>query len=574
MLLANLSVQGFVTEQVNAYLTKNKLTFLILKEHILSKAPIPPVHLSIIETLTAYKKTDQKEAQEKLEKQAYKNQLAEDEKQKKQEHSAALNDEELKEKLTRELNHIPTQLNSYETESTLLKIQLAKLLEVIPVVEVTPRDTSHHHEHPSPYPQEHQHQHQNQHEHQVIIEKPVPHAETDHAINRLKKSILEYDVKTIALTEQKKTIQKKLRSIEERARARLTTHLERVSREQAISEYNRSKNKIMNTLSPENQLLLSRGIQKQYKFLEQQCEDLIKETEQINYIFFIEQLHDHLNKNKYTSSEIEAINAILKSIKKHLQFEHKAASIQDNIEKKKQLINSQRVRLQGLQEKLHQLMDDNPSLTSNNEQLNARNKELGFTLEYNNELRQSLGTPALLLLALTFLFVIPLILIFNGIIPLFLAPALLYTLFAIPPALLFIATLVTGISAAVYAYKAYSNQSEIDINQQTIQNNTNQMNRNTQDLQTLQKHTIPNLEEQIRNDGLTSAILIVSLQEQQNLSKQAFKKATDIEPVGYATSPFLSEKNKRPYGINEDETISSTSSDEEEEMNSFDYTPV
>ena len=28
MLLANLSVQGFVTEQVNAYLTKNKLTFL------------------------------------------------------------------------------------------------------------------------------------------------------------------------------------------------------------------------------------------------------------------------------------------------------------------------------------------------------------------------------------------------------------------------------------------------------------------------------------------------------------------------------------------------------------------
>lgn len=56
-------------------------------------------------------------------------------------------------------------------------------------------------------------------------------------------------------------------------------------------------------------------------------------------------------------------------------------------------------------------------MTAANEELVSRNLELTAMKEHHANLRHRLGTPALLLFGLTFLFSIPLILTISGVIP-------------------------------------------------------------------------------------------------------------------------------------------------------------
>lgn len=58
-------------------------------------------------------------------------------------------------------------------------------------------------------------------------------------------------------------------------------------------------------------------------------------------------------------------------------------------------------------------------MTAANEELVSRNLELTAMKEHHADLRHRLGTPALLLFGLTFLFSIPLILTISGVIPFF-----------------------------------------------------------------------------------------------------------------------------------------------------------
>lgn len=532
MILANYNIQEFVTDQINTYLTDNELSFSDLKTLLLSKSPIPNVHSNIVTILAQAKHSDQVEVQKALEKQAHKKQLAEDAQQQKQDRLAALKDEELKDRFTRELNHIPTQLSSYGTESALLQLQLTRVLEMTLNVEVI-----HHHEHD--------------------LKKPATTLdEPRHTIERLRKSILNYGIKTQALLEKKQSMQKSLQEIELRARESLTRQLERSVREQARIGYNSSGEGVLETLSTQNQSQLSKSIYDQHKALEKKCTDLIMETEQINYIFFIEQLRDHLTHSSLSSSKVEALNTILKLMKQHVQYEQQSATSQDSLNKKIQSISSQINKLQELNNKLHALREDNPNLTSANQQLSTRNTDLALSLEHNSSLQQRLGAPTLLLFALTFIFTIPLILTITGIIPFFIAPALLFTLVATPPALLLIAALVTGISAAVYAYKAHSDESEIKMNKQTIENNNDQMGRNTQHLHTLQAVTIPNLETQIKKDELTRDLLVDSLKKTQLLAKQILKKANEIDPVLYSSIPFLSNSKNGYQEVSADTELS------------------
>ena len=546
MLLANFNIPELLTEQVNLYLSKTKPTFSELKTMILSKAPIPQVHSNIVTILSESRDTNLHKVQNALETQAHKNQLAEDEKQKKQDQSEASKDEELKNRLNRELKHIPTQISSHETECRLLQRKLTRLLEAPPQIEVTQKSSS-------------------------TADKVHSSTLNEHnrAIERIRNSLVDYEIKIQALLQEQHTSQIKLREIEERSEIRKTHHEKRTLRAQASIGYRTSGEGIEGTLSTKNRNQLAKSIKDQRNAIEKKCADLIQDAEQINYPYFLEELQKHLNNSKtnLTSQEIEALKIILKLMKKHLDFEQQAVKTETSLKMKKQFISAQITKLTGLKSKLKSLQESNPSLKGANQKLESKNLELSVTLANQIKLRDRLGNPALLLVALTFAFCIPLILTVSGIIPFFIGPALLYSLVSIPPAALFIATLGVGIAALVYTIKAHMNDSEIKTNLLTIEMNSKHMGRNEQNLKTLETITIPSLNSKIKKDEIARDNLILSLKNSQTKALQALDQAKEIEPVSFSESSILDTKasaSKEKKQDSDETDTSEYSSDHEE----------
>ncbi|CEG57122.1 Dot/Icm T4SS effector LegC3/PpeA [Legionella fallonii] len=547
MPLADYNVQEFVTEQVNSYIQSNELTFSELKTLILSKSPIPKLHSQIVSILTQAKSSEQMKVKENLEKEAYKKQLDEDRKQIRQDQSVALKDEELKENLSAKLKDNTTQLNTYANELSLLKIQLARLLEV-----ESRQDKTHHHEH------EVKHEHQHEHRHN-IKSTLVSRDESKTLIEQANKEIEQHQFKIQALVIERNDTHKMMNEIEIRAKERLIAQVERNNREQARIGYNITKQGLRDTLSHERWEQLLNNIQRQHKALEIKCAELIKETEKINYLSFFERLTHHVDHLLRPLAEVEALKGLLKLIKQHLQQEQEVANIRGSLNKKNNMIEDQCNTLDKLKARITSLRQDNPNLTSFNQQLAKRNEELTLSLEQNTKEYQRFLTPTLPLFAVTLLLTIPLILVINGVIPAFTTPILLFTLFASPPALSLLTTLIIGILTAVYAYKAHSDQAEMDSNNLSIENNKNQMSKNTQDLLTLQTSTIPDLEIQIKNDELIRGRLSEELQKSELLLRQTFEQAQGIKPRQLRSS-FLDKDNKTPLS----EKTNSLSLDDED----------
>lgn len=543
MFLANCDIEKLVKEHINQFFLDEELSFSNIKDLILSKAPIPKIHSSIVNTLTQSRDSDQLKVKKNLEQQSYKTQLAEDKKQKELDDSEESKDKKSKDHLTRELNHIPTQLSEQQTELRLLHNKLERLLESQAKVDVI-------------------------HHHDPALKKKQSSSSHTITIERLQRSINEHEIKIQSLFELEVNNKIKLREIDKRANTRLEHHTSRVKRAQARVGFNSTGEGILSTLSGKNQSLLLKSIQNQRNALEKKCVELIQQSEQINYPLFLEVLKDFLKgkDHKLSSQEIEALKAIIKFMQQHLEFEHESINTQSSLHIKKQSIGGQIVRLQELQRKLKSLKSNNPNLASVNEELVSRNLELSNTLSHNNALQQRLGTPALLLFGLTLLFSIPFILTISGVIPFFIAPALLYALVSIPPALLLLSTLGVGIAAIVFVFKSHSNESAIKSNLQTIESNSNQMKRISQNLKTMETLTIPHLESQVKKDENLRDQLVLSLQKTQLQAEQAFQKAKEIEPSSYANSPFLSPRKTH----SPDESLSALSeefSESQEEDN-------
>lgn len=202
-------------------------------------------------------------------------------------------------------------------------------------------------------------------------------------------------------------------------------------------------------------------------------------------------------------------------------------------------------------------------MTAANEELVSRNLELTAMKEHHANLRHRLGTPALLLFGLTFLFSIPLILTISGVIPFFIAPALLYILVSAPPTILLLSTIGVGIAAIVFSFKMHSNESAIKSNLQAIETNSNQMSRNSQNLKSLETLTIPTLDMQIKKDENLRDQLMLSLQKLQRQAAQAFQKAKEVECLSYANSSLLNSSNTQ----SNDASLSSHSEELEEALN-------
>ncbi|HAZ7571898.1 TPA: kinectin 1 [Legionella pneumophila] len=543
MFLANCNIEELVTEHIKQFLADEELSFSGLKDLILSKAPIPWIHSSVTATLLKSRDSDKTEVKKNLEQQAYKAQLAEDKIQKEQDDAEALKDKKLKEILTRELNHIPTQISEQQTELRLLHYKLERLFESQAKVDVIQHSDS-------------------------PLKKTKSSSSHSASIERLQRSINEHEIKIQSLFEQEINNKIKLNEIEKRASVRSQHHTKRVKRAQARIGYNSTGEDVVSTLSGKNQSILLRSIQKQHNALEKKCSDLIQEGDQINYPLFLEELQKFLNKKNrnLSSQEIDALKSVIKFIKQHLEFEHEAINTQSSLHIKKQSISSQIEKLRELQNKLKTLKNNNPHLTAANEELVSRNLELATMKEHHANLRHRLGTPALLLFGLTFLFSIPLILTISGVIPFFMAPALLYILVSAPPTILLLSTLGVGIAAIIFSFKMHSNESAIKSNLQAIESNSSQMSRNSQNLKSLETLTIPTLDMQIKKDENLRDQLMLSLQKLQRQAAQAFQKAKEVECLSYANSSLLNSSNTQPC----DTSLSTHSEKFDEALNDSD----
>jgi uncharacterized membrane protein YqjE len=549
MLLANYNLPELVTEHINKYLSSSALSFSDIKSLLLSKAPIPQVHVNITALLTEAKEKNKAKVKTALETQAYKNQMAEDKKQKEHDETEEIKDDESKKRLKRELDHIPGKLNTYESDCRLQERKLARLLASRPNVEVT------------------------QHPGKAGTKKSSNSTkleEHERAVERAKTSLMDYQDKIRLLYVERNSIETKLKEIETRSEDRKDRRHARSRRAQAGVGYHSSGEGVEDALSQRNRLLLAKSIETQYDALEKKCAELIQDSEQINYPFFLDELPKYLDNTEdaVTVQEVIALKATLKFMKKHFECEQQAASSEDSLNKKRQSISAQIVKLQECNKRLQSLQNSNPGLTAANQKLRAENVELKEALTYNSGWKDSLGTPCWLLAGLTFLFAIPFILTLSGTIPFFIAPALLYSLVSIPPALLLLTTLGMGIAAIVYTVKASSNESTLKSNLQTIEKNQNSMGRNSQSLKTLQTVTIPNLEAQIKKDEALRDRLVSSIKDSKERAAEALKQAREIETVSFSDSPFISHKKSpkrsEPPSSDELEEISNEEEDTEE----------
>lgn len=243
MFLANCNIEELVTEHIKQFLADEELSFSGLKDLILSKAPIPWIHSSVTATLLKSRDSDKTEVKKNLEQQSYKAQLAEDKIQKEQDDAEALKDKKLKEVLTRELNHIPTQISEQQTELRLLHYKLERLFESQAKVDVIQHSDS-------------------------PMKKIKPSSSHSASIERLQRSINEREIKIQSLFEQEVNNKIKLNEIEKRASVRSQHHTKRVKRAQARIGYNSTGEDILSTLSGKNQSILLRSIQKQHHALE------------------------------------------------------------------------------------------------------------------------------------------------------------------------------------------------------------------------------------------------------------------------------------------------------------------
>lgn len=520
MLLSDCNVQDLIKEQITDYLTKNELTFLELKAHLINKVPIAQVQSKIITILSNIKKTDQNNVEKNLKNRAYKNQINDDNNQKIQDKEKSIEDEKTKKRLIRELKDIPTQINDYEVECSSLRAKLTRLTQSPPVIDVT-----HHHE---PKTKKSKNQ--------------ITSEEYFLSVDRLNKSIFQLEAKIIALSHRRLVISSSLQDIESREDDRKESQRQRDARSQARSGYESTGEGILDTLSYTNQTLLENNINTQKIALDLKLSNTIKDAEQINYPIFLEQLQSHLKSLKLTTPEIEALRSIIQLMHQHLEHKQHVATTQDSLNKKRFSINSQKVKLDTLINTTKSLTDVNPKMASYNEQLALNNKQLHTSFEYNTKLRQRLRNATFLILALTFVSSIPLILTLSGIIPLLTAPALIYSLVTTPPLLSLLATISLGIASLVYTFKARSNESLINTNLQTITDNENQTKRNSLKLHTLQIDTIPDIKKQIEKNEHISDKLKLSINETNLLAEQTLNQAQLINPVFFDKTPVLSKK--------------------------------
>ncbi|ANH13060.1 TPA: Dot/Icm T4SS effector PpeB [Legionella pneumophila] len=513
-----MSLATYDVKQELVKLTQNFFSidhqFSELKNLLTDKKTIPWIHNQIVDQLSQIKKSDEIAMIARLEKSAYEQQMKEDDDEKNRDVEELRQDLLRRNDLTRQLEILRVRKEQYERELL--------IRNTVPHVHTHP-DTPVIHQHPSQpisapllNPNNHVHTH---------LEATLSSQDIELSIQKINRRISE--------------INKELEILDSRNNAREIRRGDREKRLQARLNYVQKTAGVVNTLSPDNQKKLLSNIEKEKKSLTQQHSSLLLKADQLNYSIFLQQFELSLQSMQRPFQEADALKAIVKRMKEHLNYKEKAASIQSRLDNTVLTIGENLRRLTRLNTQLSSLQLANPDLTRRNERLEEQNRELLESYNSHIKTRNKLFFPTLVLSGLSLLFSIPLILTLTGIIPYAIAPAVLLTLVIAPPALLLLAGLGVGIATIIYAVKAYFNNSTIESNQETIESNRRQMGANQKEIYTLENQTIPNLKKELLENEEIKNRLTDELQYIENLAEQALKQANEVEPYVYSAMPFF-----------------------------------
>lgn len=540
MLLSNCDdIQEYLENQIVDYLTHNQFTFDQLKTYITSKAPIPEIQNRCAHFLINNQKQDAVSVKKALEKQAFKKQIAEDEQEAKDIRQEEIQDKKSREHLTRKIKTIHTLIETYESEKNekhqeLMAVVGSKMLNLMGSNAAEKKNSG----------------------------------DKKKKIESLRASIQKIDQKIKEQSIQLKSIRLELRDINNRQAKREELTQQHAQRQQARIGYETTGERILDTLSTARRAQLLKGIQEQHSALDLKfSKNLRDEAEALSFGLFLKILPLQMKHLNLTEAEKDALRICLNWVNKHLQYEQQLITIQDSLKHKKQALSSEITKLHSYSEKSNKLHQNTPELIEGNKNLASQNIELKQALEQQLILRKNLGNASLLCLALTFVFSIPVILAYCGVIPFFIAPVFLFLLVSTPPALLLLATLALGISSLVFNAKAHTSESLFQLNVHTIKINNQQIKKNSDALVNLQKATIPSLKKQMKKDEDLRDNLTTSLQDMQKLSEQALKQAKEIKVVPYSSSQLLTDKlDLQAYSDALDEETDIEESEDAEEI--------
>lgn len=525
MSLANVNVKNRLNEVFSEYLQDN-LSFSDLKNMLISKTAVDFIHQKIKKEIESIEKLEIEEIINVFETQAYETQKKDDEQESQNDLMHAQQDNSrlmslqftteplraLRNAYGKELEALNASPNTHEhTQTPVTHEHLS-----------TPQKDPHVHEH-GQTPQTNS----NVHEHLTLAQKD-PHV---HEHQSVKLTPEELQRKINGVDEELLKIQKEISKIQIREGDRRVRESARNFRSAARVAYLSKTGHLKETLSNDKQQTLHYRISKACQLSVEILNSLVRDALSINYTILLGQFEFYLGRSKRSDLEIHALRKIYTQMQDHLGFESKARKANDDYFQAKERWERKGEELSKSSSKLQDLAGANPALVLQNQKLEKDNEELQQKYNANIDQVNKLIKPGLILGGLSLLFSVPLILTLAGVIPYFIEPVLLLSLFATPPALLLAAGIGVGIAALVYGVKAYFNNSSIQNNKNTVTNNVLQSARNTYEADQLRLVTIPQLEMQLPElKSQTQTHL-----KQKNLldasALNSLKSAQEIEPV-------------------------------------------
>ncbi|KTD68038.1 substrate of the Dot/Icm secretion system [Legionella steelei] len=303
----------------------------------------------------------------------------------------------------------------------------------------------------------------------------------------------EYETQLKLLLE--KIAQRKHRALERetRARARLTNDPDLLQ------------------LSQSNLHLLNEAISGKHKELQKKQQQLMQTALESSYQTYLDRLEIYLQSvTPLSYQENSSLKQIISLIRKHLStkaeeqkviLEHNAAEL-----KKEKLIGEKRQK----ENIVVQFKRTNPQLALQNVTLEEQNKQLALTIEVQHGYRNSLLQIGLLFLIFTSGAAVTGIVIEGG---------LIVSLLLAPAAVLGVITLSLFIAALVYTIKSNMDSNQLSKNQTTIKDNLATIERQSSNIISLEKETIPAISNEISDAERNLSTLDIRINELHQLAE-------------------------------------------------------
>ena len=363
-MLANFKVEDTLTEQINYYLSNNQWTFTELKALILRNKPIIEIQIKFEALLLKAHNLDLANKKQNLEIEMLKKQRAEDLLAHQNDSLKKAKDEQFKKRLNQELKKISSSIERYLNEQQIINQQTAQI---------------------------------------SLAKLALGQSQYYAPSNQLHYSMQQHEINVNFLHEKSRIIRNKLFEIEQRSTAYNKKEGTRDLRKLAENTYQNTPINISQSLSEPNKALLNKNIKAYIQNLKKRKAQLSLESEARHFTLFLQLLNDQLVARSLNPQELSAVQAVIKLIQKHNQYQSDLNLFQESLAMKTKLISNLLAQVDAWKEKIRALNKQAP-VKKVNEQLADKTKAFKATLEKHTSLQKYLKTFTWLSLGLTCLF--------------------------------------------------------------------------------------------------------------------------------------------------------------------------